>query len=51
MQREIWFKCPKCGTEAYCEENFARRPDAKVMCPMCKEIMKLADVRIQEAGV
>ena len=27
MEREIWFKCPKCGTEAYCEVSFGRRPD------------------------
>jgi transcription elongation factor Elf1 len=46
MEREIWFKCNKCGTEAYCESNFARQQDAEVMCPICKQRMKLKEVRI-----
>lgn len=49
MEREIWFKCPKCGTEAYREGNFDRWPGAEVMCPICKERMKIADVRLREA--
>lgn len=47
MEREIWFKCSKCGTEAYCEYYFAERPDAEVMCPICRKRFKLAEVRIQ----
>ncbi|MBI2953475.1 MAG: hypothetical protein HYY30_04115 [Chloroflexi bacterium] len=44
--REIWFKCEKCGGEAYCESNFERRPDAEVMCPFCLSRYKLTDVRL-----
>ncbi len=47
MEREIWFKCSRCGTEAYCEGNFIYRPDAEVMCPICKERMKLIDVMLR----
>jgi hypothetical protein len=46
LEREIWFKCPDCGTEAYCEGNFALRPDAEVMCPICKRRMKLREAQI-----
>jgi len=49
MEKEIWFKCPKSGTDVHFEENFGRRPDAEVMCPMYKQRMKLADVGLQES--
>lgn len=45
-QREIWFKCSKCGRESYCGSEFDQYADPDVMCPFCGEIMKLAQVRI-----
>ena len=45
MAKEIWFKCTKCGREAYCDIYFENIPDAEVMCPYCLTRMKLKKVR------
>jgi DNA-directed RNA polymerase subunit RPC12/RpoP len=47
MAKEIWFKCIKCGREAYCDIYFEKIPKAEVMCPFCLERMKLKDARVQ----
>ncbi|MBI4318333.1 MAG: hypothetical protein HY675_07575 [Chloroflexi bacterium] len=44
--REIWFCCARCGRESYCDSVFERQADAEVMCPFCRSIHKLKDVRI-----
>jgi hypothetical protein len=49
-QNVIWFKCDKCGREAYCESWFETIPSAKVMCPFCGREMKLGDARIAQGG-
>ncbi len=46
MAKEIWFKCSKCGKESYCDTYFEKKPDAKVMCPFCRNLMKLKEARI-----
>jgi DNA-directed RNA polymerase subunit RPC12/RpoP len=46
MAKEIWFKCIKCGKEAYCDIYFEKIPEAEVMCPFCLHRMKLKDARI-----
>ena len=47
MAKEIWFKCTKCGKEAYCDIYFQKIPNAEVMCPFCLYHMKLDEVKIQ----
>ncbi len=31
MAKEIWFKCNKCGKEAYCDVYFEKIPEAEVI--------------------
>lgn len=47
MAKEIWFKCLKCGKEAYCDIYFDKIRDAKVMCPFCLHNMKLEEARLR----
>jgi endogenous inhibitor of DNA gyrase (YacG/DUF329 family) len=46
MAKEIWFKCAKCGKEAYCDVYFEKIPAAEVMRPFCLNRMKLSEARI-----
>ncbi len=47
MAKEIWFKCSKCQKESYCDIYFDKIRDAEVMCPFCRERLKLKDVKIE----
>jgi hypothetical protein len=46
FEREIWFKCNSCGRESYCEAEFNESQDAEVMCPFCRKLQKLDEVRL-----
>ena len=46
INREIWFRCNKCGRESYCDPKFERNPKQEVMCPYCHTRMPLVQAKI-----
>jgi DNA-directed RNA polymerase subunit RPC12/RpoP len=45
-EREIWFRCARCGRESYCGQEFAQMDDPDVLCPFCGTVQKLAAARL-----
>ncbi len=44
--REIWFRCPDCKKDCYCESEIEASPIPEVMCPFCRKTLLLPDVRL-----
>lgn len=44
--REIWFRCNKCGRESYCGKEFDQLQRPEVLCPFCRNLMQLDEVRL-----